>query len=82
MFSIMDRFKRPQPQADTSNDDGELLALLGPDVEDPEDLRRQLAVCEDQRDTDDARWEALDQQHNPRSFLEQAAIGSLRCTAW
>ncbi len=79
MFNIMERFKhRPQSEADAS-DDAEVLALLGPHVEDPEDLRRQLAAFEEQRQSDDTRWEALDRAaSNPRGFVEQSDIASRR----
>lgn len=76
LTTIIDRFKRPQPAA--SADEAALLAQLTPDFDDPEDLRRQLAAFEETRAADDAQWERLDRQHNPRAFLEQKAIAERR----
>jgi hypothetical protein len=59
-----------------ANDVAELLASSN--LPDPDDLRRQLAAFESQRDADDAAWERLDRTSNPRAFMEQQAIAQRR----
>jgi hypothetical protein len=74
MLSIINRLRPPQPQLGAAAGEAELLAQLGPNVEDPEELRRELAAFEEQRIADDAQWERLDRQHSPRAAYEQTAI--------
>jgi hypothetical protein len=76
LTTIIDRIKRLQ--VDASPEEAALLAQLTPDFDDPQDLRRQLAAFEETRAADDAQWERLDRQHNPRAFLEQKAIAERR----
>lgn len=75
--SMINRFRSGQSVPDPVRDPA--LAQLVPDLEDPNEIRRQLAAVEARRDADDARWEAIDRQpSNPRAFLEQQTIAERR----
>jgi hypothetical protein len=79
MLRIRDLLPRKTATTTATSNDAELLALLDAHVEDPEDLRLQLAAFEEQRQSDDARWEALDRAaSNPRGFVEQSDIAARR----
>jgi hypothetical protein len=84
MFSIIDRFKRPQcptptPAPTPVKAPGDAMELLGScSLPDPNHLRRELAAVEAQLAADDAAWDRLDRTSNPRAFTEQQAIAGRR----
>lgn len=77
LTTIMQKFTRTSPPDMATNEAAALLASCS--LPDPDDLRRQLAAFESQRDADDVAWERLDRTtSNPRAFMEQQAIAERR----
>jgi hypothetical protein len=72
MLNIIQKFTRTSPPDVATNEAAELLATCS--LPDPEKLRREFNAFEEQQQRQAARWDALDQQHNPRASLEQTAI--------
>jgi hypothetical protein len=73
LSAIIQRFTRTSSDV-PSTEAAELLASCS--LPDPDDLRRQLAAPEAQRDADEARCHQI--QHDHRAFLEQQAIAERR----
>jgi hypothetical protein len=72
--TFIEKLRRTSVQ--DANEAAELLASCS--LPDPDDLRRQLAAFESQRDADDQRWDTLDRTSSPRGWTEQTQIAERR----